>query len=107
MVEEDFNRFMRSRNQLAVAAEHIVSEDNLFPVLTPTLSKDMGEQLKLSHKVVDLVERANRNICVTLLRYIVVRPEIFYAQVRTLPRKKEDDNFQQIVFVNYNLDDFS
>ena len=52
------------------------------------MSKDMDEQLKLAHKVVDVVDRANRKICVTLLRY---NPESSNAQVRILARKKEDD----------------
>ena len=51
------------------------------PVLIPTMSRDMNEQLKQAHKVVDVVDRKNRKICVTLLRYNVDRPESSYAQV--------------------------
>ena len=69
MGEADFNQFMRFRNQLVNAAENFAREENLTPVLIPTMSRDMDEQLKLSHKVFDVVDRTNRKICVTLLGY--------------------------------------
>ena len=73
--EADFNQFMRLRNQLVNAAENIAREENLTPVLIPRMSKDMDEQLKLAHKVIEIVDRANRKICVTLLRYNVGKLE--------------------------------
>ena len=106
MGEADFNQFMRLRNQLVIAAENFVREENLTPVLIPTLSRDMDEQLKLAHKVVEVVDRANRKICSTLLRYNVNKPESSFAQIRFFARKKEDEKFQQIVFVNYKLEEF-
>ena len=99
MGEADFNQFMRLRNQLVNAAENFAREENLTPVLIPTMSRDMDEQLKVAHKVVDVVERTNRKICVTLLRYNVDKPESSYAQVRLFARKKEDEKFQQVVYV--------
>ena len=81
MGEADFNQLTRLRNQLVNVAENFAREDNLTPVLIPTISRDMEEQLKLAHKVVDVVHRANRKICVTLLRYNVENPESSYAQV--------------------------
>ena len=81
-------------------------EENLTPVLIPTMSRDMDEQLKLAHKVVDVVDQANRNICVTLLRYNVDKPASSYAQVRLFARKKEDEKSQQVVYVNYKLEEF-
>ena len=81
MGEADFNQFLRLRNQLVNAAENFAREENLTPVLIPTISRDMDEQLKLAHKVVDVVDRTNRKICVTLLRYNVDKPESSYAQV--------------------------
>ena len=89
MGEADFNQFMRTRNQLVNAAENFAREENLTPVLMPTWSKDMDEQLKLAHKVADVMDRANRKICVTLLRYNVDKPESSYAQVRLIARKNE------------------
>ena len=101
--EADFNQFVRQRNQLVVAADNFLREQNLLPVLQSTLSKNMEEQLKLVHKVIDVVDCPNRRICVTLLRYKVDNPETSYAQVRLFGRKKEEEKFQQIVYVNYKL----
>ena len=42
----------------------------------------------------------------TLLRYSVDKPESFYAQVRLFARKNEDEEFQQVVYVNYQLEEF-
>ena len=63
----------------------------------------MDEQLKLAHKVVDVVDRANKKICVTLLRYNVDKLERSYARVRLIAKKKEEDKFQQIVYVKHKL----
>ena len=106
MGEADFNQFIRQRNQLVVAADNFVREQNLLPVLQSTLSKDTEEQLKPLHKVIDVVDRPNRRICVTLLRYKVDNPETSYAQFRLFGRKKEEEKFQQIVYVSYKLDEF-
>ena len=105
MGEANFNQFIRQRNQLVVAADNFLREQNLSPVLQSTLSKDMEEQLKLVHKVIDVVDCPNRRICVTLLRYKVDNPETLYAQIRLFGRKKEEEKFQQIVYVNYKLDE--
>ena len=66
MGEAYFNQFMRLRNQLVNAAGNFGREENLIQVLIPTMSKDMDEQLKLAQNVVDVVDRANRKICVTV-----------------------------------------
>ena len=106
MGEADFNQFFRQRNQLVVAADNFLKEQNLPPVLQSTLSKDMEEQLKLVHRVIDVVDRPNRKICVTLLRYKVDNPDTSYAQVPPFGRKNADEKFQQIVYVNYKHDEF-
>ena len=106
MGEADFNQFIRQRNQLAVAADNFLREQILSRVLQSTLSKDMEQQLKHVHKVIDVVDCPNRTICVKLLRYKVDNPETSYAQVRLFGRKKEEEKFQQIVYVNYRLDEF-
>ena len=93
MGEADFNHFMRFMTQLVNAADIVAREEILIPVLIRTMSKDMDEQLKLGHKVVDVVDRANRKICVFLLRYNMEKPESFYAQVGLFARKKEDEKF--------------
>ena len=105
MGEADFNQFMRLRIQLVNAAENVAKVESLTPVLRPTMSKDMDEQLKLAHKVFDLVTDQTK-ICVNLMRYNVDQPESSYAQVRLIARKKEDEKFQQVVFVKYKLEQF-
>ena len=94
-----FNQVMRLRNQLVNAAENFATEENLTPELIPTMSKDMDEQLKLAHKVVDVVDPENRKIFVTLLRYSVDKLESYFAQVRFFARKKDDEKFQQNLYV--------
>ena len=74
MGEADFNQFTRWRDQLVIAAENFGREENLSTLLIPTTSKDMNEQFKPAHKVVDVVDRANRKICVFLLRCSVDEP---------------------------------
>ena len=106
MGEADFNQFIRQRYQLLVAADYFLREQNLLPVLQSTLSKDMEEQRKLVHKVIDVVDCPNRTIFVTLLRYKVDKPDTSYAQVCLSGRKKEEEKFQQIVFIICRLDDF-
>ena len=98
--EVDFDQFMRLRNQLVNAAENFAREENLTPLLIPTMSKDMDEQLKWAHKVVNVVDRVSRKICGTLQWYNVEKHESFHAQVRLFARKKEDEKFQQDVYVN-------
>ena len=106
MREADFNQFVRQRNQLVVAADNFLTEQNLSPVLQSTLSKDTEEQLKLVDKVFDDGDRPNRRICVTLLRYKVENPQTSYAQFRLFGGKKEEEKFHQIVYLNYKVDEF-
>ena len=106
MGEADFNQFLRLKKQLLNAAENFARHENLTLVLIPTMSKDMDEQLKLAPKEVDVVDRANKKVCVTLLRYNVDKPESSYAQVQLFARKKEDEKFQQVVNVKYKLEEF-
>ena len=67
--EADFKKFIPQRNQVVVAADNFLTEQNLSPVLQSTLSNDIKEQPKLVHKVIDVVDQPNRRICVTLLQY--------------------------------------
>ena len=70
------------------------------------MSKDLDELLKLANKVVDVADRANRKICVTLLRYSADKPESSNAQVWFFARKKDDEKLKQNVFVNNKIEDF-
>ena len=101
----DFNQFMRFMNQLGVTAETIGRQKNLSPVLIPTTSNDMDEQLKQAPKLVDVVNRSCRKTCVTLLQYNVDKPEMSNAQVQLNARKNEDEKFQHIVFVKNELEE--
>ena len=78
-------------------------------MLIPTMSENMDEQLPLAHKMVDVVDRANGEICVicvTLLRYIEDKPESFNAQIGNFARKKEDEKFQLVIHVKKNFEEF-
>ena len=105
MGEADFNWLLCQRSQPVVAAVKFLREQNLSPFLQSTLSKGMEEQLKCVHKVINVVDRPNRRICVTLLRYKVENPETSCAQVRLFEGKKKEEKFQQIVYVNYKFDE--
>ena len=59
MRKPDLNHFSRQRNQLVVAADNFFREQNLSPILQSTLSKDMEQQLKIVHKVIDVADRPN------------------------------------------------
>ena len=100
MGEAGFNQFIRQRNQLVVAADNFFREQKLSQVLQSTLSKDTEEQLKLVHKVIDVVDCPNRSICVTSLRYKLDNPEVSYAKIRLFRWKKEEEKFQQLGYVN-------
>ena len=52
---EDFIQFIRLRNQLVVAVRDFSEEENLPHVQVKLLAKDMEEQLKLTHKNVELL----------------------------------------------------
>ena len=56
MEETDFNQFLRLRNQLVVAVRDFSKQENLTPVQVKLLAKDMEEQPKLTHKVVEVVD---------------------------------------------------
>ena len=88
------------------AEKNLARDEKLSPALISAKSKGMDEQLKLAHKVVDVVDRANRKICVTLLRYNRDKPATSLAQVRLFARKIEDEKFQQIVHMKCKLEDF-
>ena len=97
---------MQLRNQLVNAAKNFAKGESLSSVLITTMSKDMDEQFKLAHKVIDVVDRAKRKICVTLLRYNVNKHESASGQVQLFARKKDDEKFQEVFYVNYKLEEF-
>ena len=88
MGEADFNQFIRLRSQLIVAVRDFSKEESLPLVQLKLLAKDMEEQNKLTHKVVEAVGRPHTKICVTMLRYNVEKPETSNVQVRLFGRRK-------------------
>ena len=48
---------MRVRKELVIAAQNFGREENLFPFMIPTMSKDMEKLNKLAHKEVDGANR--------------------------------------------------
>ena len=106
MGETDFIQIIRLRNHLVVAVRDFSKEENLPTAQVKLLAKNMDEQLKLRHKVVELVDRPHRRISVTMLSYNVQKPEISYVQVRLIGRRKEEGKFIQIAYVNYKLAEF-
>ena len=106
MAEADFNQFMQLWTYLAIVTKNFGREENLVPVLTPTMSKNMDEQLKLAQKVFDVVDRVNRKIYVTLRWYNVEKPESSYAKVRLFAKKNKDEKFQRIFYVKSSLAEF-
>ena len=94
--EADFKQFMRLRNHLVIAAQNFGREENLSSVVISKMFKDMDEQLNLAHKVVDVVDRANRRIGAARMRGDVDETESSYAQVRFFARKKAVENFDKL-----------
>ena len=90
-----FNLILKVTSQLAAAAaKNFRREEKFSPKEFLKLSKHMDEQLKLAHKIIDVLDQAIRKICAILMRYNVDKPEILYAQVCILPKTKEDEQFQ-------------
>ena len=106
MGEPDFNQFIPPMIRLVVVVRDFSKEENLPPARVKLLAKDMEELLKLTHKVVEVVDRSHRKICVTMFCYNVQKPETSYVQVRLFGRRKDEGNFNQTVSVNCKLDKF-
>ena len=89
MRESDFNQFMRLRAQLVTAVGKFGREQTLFPIQMPKMSKDTHEQHKLTHRVVDVVDRPNRKICGLCCVTMWTKQASLCTQVRLFARKKE------------------
>ena len=90
----------------SVAVRDFSKEESLPPVQVKLLAKDMEEQLKLTHKFVEVVDRPRRKICMTMLRYIMEKLKTSYVQLRLFGRRKDEQKFNQIDYVNNKLDEF-
>ena len=97
MGEADINQFVRLRNQLVVAVRDFSNEENLPTVQVTLLAEDREEQLRLTHKVVEVVDRSHRKICLNMLRYNVEKPETSYVQVRLFGKRRDEEKFYQFI----------
>ena len=59
----------------------------------------MEEQLKLTHKLVEVVDRPHREICVTMLRDNVEKSETSYVQLRLFGRRNEEEKKTKKLFM--------
>ena len=91
------NQFLRLWTQRVVAAGNFSSEENLSLEQIPTVLKEMDQQLKLAHEVVDVLIRANKKIFLILCQYILDKAKSSYNKVQILASKKDDEKFQQFV----------
>ena len=87
------------RNSSGLTSPESVSEK--FNQLEQTPGKD--DRLSREKTKVDVVDQANRKICVILLRYNEDKPESSAVQVLFFAKKKEDEKFEQIVQVSYKF----
>ena len=106
MGEAEFDQFFRLRSRLFVAVGDFSKEENLPRVQVKLLAKDMEDQLNRTHIVVKVVDWSTRKLCVTMLRYSVEKPETSYDLIRLFGRGKEEEKFNQIVYVRFKLDEF-
>ena len=108
--EKDFNDFMRMKDELLVATTEFATVQGLQlqPITIGPFAREMETQLKMAHKVYNVVDLSHRRICVTMLRYKVKIPKTSYVQIRLFTPDKDFQagRFQQIVYVNYRLDEF-
>ena len=91
---------------MVISAENFARKGNLSPLRIPTMSNDMDQKLKLAHKLVDVVDRANRKVGVNLFWNIMDKPESSYDQVRLFAGNTEDHKLQQIAYVNSKFEEF-
>ena len=105
MGESDFSQFTRWRNRLVTAAPKFREKQMVSSIQIPRRYTDKDEQFKLAHRLVDDVDLPNKKICVTMLSYNVGKLESSYAQVQLFAEKNDGVKYQQIVYMNYNLDD--
>ena len=69
----------------------MLEKENLSP-----LSKDMDGRHNLAHNFIDAVDRANREICISMLRCSVKKPESSYAQSGFFAMKSLDEIFNKL-----------
>ena len=93
----DFNQFIWLRNQAVVAEESSGVENNFSQVRMPKMSKNKDEQLRVTHKVVDVTDCTKRKIFVNAAPGTIGKTRKFmknsYAKVQIFAGKL----FQQFI----------
>ena len=105
--ESHFNQNMPLRNQLAIAAEIFGGGQKLSLIPIPTKTKDMDEQLKQAHKIVDVLDCPKRKIRVTMLRCNVDKPKRSEYNVQLLAGRRRTRNFNKLSMWNLKLNNLS
>ena len=67
----------------------------------------MVEQLQLVNKMIHVVDKPNREVCVLLLQYNVEAPQNFYAQVQIFAKRKEEANLIRLLMRLMNTISYS
>ena len=92
MGEPEFNHSIRLRNQLVFAVRDFSKEEKRPTVQVKLLAKEIDVQLKLAHKVVEVVGRPQTKICVTLLRYNVKSQRVHILKFGCLEEERRKKN---------------
>ena len=105
MGEADFNQFMRLTNQLVIAAENVVREGKLVSSGdTNNVQRHGRTTQNCSHGSWCSWPSKQKDLEYSVA-YNLDMPESSYAQVGFFEWKTKDENFQQIVYVNYELEE--
>ena len=89
-----------------MATGEFYRKENLRPITTSPLSKDLEDQMKHEQKTITIVDRLKNNIIATIERHHFDKSDVTYVQFRFFMRKNEAENIQRLVFVKYGLDEF-
>ena len=65
----------------------------------------MEDVLQRCHKVREVSIGRNRRTYVTFIQYVQENPASIYVQIRLFCRK-ENNEFKQVIYVSYTLDEF-
>ena len=99
------NQFMRLRSQLALEAENFGREKNSSTVVITTMSKDLEEHFKLTHKVIDVMDQKKRgDLCYSAAVQCGKAKEFICSSSKVCNEEGRDSS--RIVYVNYKLDEF-
>ena len=98
--DSEFKKFCFLKNNI------LNGELELCEHLTqPDKNPCMEDVLKRCHKVIEVSIGRNRRINVYFIQYVQENPASIYVQIRLFCRK-ENNEFKQVTYVSYTLDEF-